>query len=87
MISDALPLDKFDEVGWRVAGERGFGEVGIDGEEVVGPGVQVGEVAAASAGDEDFFAGAVGALEDRDTAAAAAGFNGGHEACGAGAED
>jgi hypothetical protein len=49
--------------------------------------VQVGEVAAASAGDEDLLARPLGALEDRDTASAAAGFDGGHEARSATAED
>ena len=61
--------------------------MGIGGEEVVGAGMQVGEVAASAAGDEDFFAGAAGALEHSYAAAAAAGFNGGHEACGASAEN
>jgi hypothetical protein len=76
-----------DEVGGRVAGQGRLGKVGIGGEEVVGAGVQVGEVAAAAAGDKDLLAGLVTALEYRNAAAAAAGFNGGHEARGASAED
>ena len=48
---------------------------------------EVGEVAAATAGDQDFLARALGALEHRDTASAAAGFHRGHEACRASAED
>ena len=87
VVGDAVLLDQGDEVGGRVAGERGLGEVGVGGEEVIGAGVEVGEVAAASAGDEDFFAGAVGVFEDEDAAAAAAGFDGAHEAGGAGSED
>jgi len=49
--------------------------------------MEVGEVAAASAGDEDLFAGTLCALEYSDAARAAAGFDRGHEACGSGAED
>lgn len=52
---DAVAFDETDEVGGRVTGESGLGEVGIGGEEVVGAGVQIGEVAPATAGDEDFF--------------------------------
>jgi hypothetical protein len=49
--------------------------------------VEVGEVAAASAGDEDFLAETVGMLEDGDAASALAGFNGTHQACRAAAEN
>ena len=52
-----------------------------------GAGVDVGEVAAASAGDEDFLAGTVGMFEDEGAAAAASSLDGAHEASGAGAED
>ena len=80
VVLNAVAFDEGDEVGGRVAGERGFGEVGIGGEEVVGAGEEVGEVRAASAGDEDFFADAVGAFEEEDAAAALAGFDGAHQA-------
>jgi len=49
--------------------------------------VEVGEVAPAAAGDEDFFAGTLCALEEADGAATLAGGDGAHEACGACAED
>jgi hypothetical protein len=49
--------------------------------------VEVGEVAAASAGDEYFLAGAVGVVEDEGAAVSAASFDGGHEAGGTGSED
>jgi hypothetical protein len=49
--------------------------------------VEVGEVAAASAGDEDFFADAIGAFDERDAAGALGRFGGAEEAGGAGAED
>ena len=82
-----VPLDKADEIGWCIARQRRFGEVGIGGEEIAGLRVQVGEVAAATAGDEDLFARPLSALEHGDTAAAAAGFDRGHEARSAAAED
>ena len=76
-----------DEVVGRVSGERGFCEMRIRGDEIFRRAMNVGEVAASSAGDEDFFADAVGALKDRDAAAALASFGGTEESCGAGAED
>jgi len=57
--------------------------VRIGAEEVFGLGAEVGEVAAAAAGDEDLFAGAVGVVEEEDAASSFAGLDGGHEACGA----
>ena len=87
VLGDVVFFDQGEEVRRGEAGERGLGEVGVGGEEVFGAGVEVGEVAAAAAGDEDLLAGAVGVFEDEDAAAAAAGFDGAHEAGGAGAED
>src|SRR5207248_8255032 len=47
----------------------------------------VGEIAAATAGDQNFLADAVGVLEDGDTPAAFAGFNGAEKSGGTGAEN
>ncbi len=87
VIRDAVPLHEPDEIRGRVARQRRFREVGIGREEIVGPRVQVGEVAAASAGDQDLLARPLRALQHRDTASAAARFDRGHQARGAGAED
>ena len=87
VVGDAVLFYQGDEVVRSETCERGFGEVGVGGEEVFRGGVEVGEVAAASAGDEDLLAGAVGVFEDQDAAAAASGFDGAHEAGSAGAED
>ncbi len=84
---DAVMLDEGEEVLRGVAGEGGAGEVRIGGEEVFGLGVEVGEVGAAAAGDEDFAAGSVGVVKDEDLAAAAGGNGGAEEAGGSGAED
>ena len=49
--------------------------------------MEVGEVAAAAAGDENFFAETVGVVEDGDAASALAGLDGAHEARSAAAEN
>ena len=87
MVRDAVPFDEPDEIRWRVPRQRRFREVRVGGEKIVGPRVQVGEVAAASAGDQDLLARPIRALQHRDTASAAARFDRGHQARGAGAED
>jgi hypothetical protein len=51
VVGDGVFFDEGDEVARGVAGEGGLGEVGVGGEKVFGRGVEVGEVAAASAGD------------------------------------
>ena len=56
-------------------------------EEVFGAGVQVGEVAAASSGDEDFFAGLFGVVDEEDAAVVAAGFDSAEESGCARSED
>ncbi len=86
VIKDFVFFDEGNEVGGRVAGQGGFGEVGILREEVFRLAMEIGEVAAASAGDEDFLADFFGAFEEEDAAAAFCGFGGAEEAGGAGAE-
>lgn len=49
--------------------------------------MEVGEVGAAAAGDEDLCAGTVGVVEDEGAASAFGGFDGGHEAGGSCSED
>jgi hypothetical protein len=61
--------------------------VGVLGEEVVGAGVEVGEVGAAAAGDEDLLADALGVVKQEDAAAATASGGGTHEAGGASSEN
>lgn len=59
--------------------------VGTD--EILRAAVDICEIAAAAAGDEDFLADAIGTLKDSDTASALAGFGCAEKSCGAGAED
>jgi hypothetical protein len=84
---DAMFIDESEKVVGGETGESGFGEVGIGGEEILRRGMSVGEIAPASAGDEDFLANAVGMLEDGDAAAALACLDGAKEAGGTGAEN
>lgn len=49
--------------------------------------MQVGEVAAATAGDENFLSGAIGVVDQDDPATATAGLDGAHEARGACSDD
>ena len=52
-------LDERNEVGGCVARQRGLAEVGIRGYEVVGVRVEIGEVAAAAAGNRNLLADSV----------------------------
>jgi len=87
VIGDAVFFDESDEIGGGVAGEGGFGEVGIGGEKVFWRAMKIGEVGPAPAGDKDFAADAVVAFEQCDAAAAFAALGGAKQAGGAGAED
>ena len=49
--------------------------------------INVGEVAAASTGDEDLLARAISVLEDGNTASALARFDGAHQSGGAGTKN
>ena len=87
VIGDAVQLDKADEIRGRVANQRRFGKMRIRGEKIVRPGVKVGEVRAASAGNENLLAGVLGALDDHNAASAAASFDRGHQTRRTRAED
>lgn len=63
VVGDAMLFDESDEIRGSEPGESRFGEVRIRGEKIFGSGVEIGEVAATTAGNEDFFADAVGVLE------------------------
>src|SRR5690606_11776002 len=76
-----------EEVGRGVAAQRRPGKVRVGREEPLGGGVQIGEVAAAAARDEDLAAGRLGTLDDEDPASALAGLRGAHQPGGAGAEN
>ena len=79
-------LDEREEIEGGVAGQGGSGEMEVVADEVFGAGAEVGEVAAAAAGDEDLAAGALAVVEEQDAATAAAGLDGPHQPCRAGAQ-
>jgi hypothetical protein len=87
VIGDAVFFDERNKILGRVAGEGGLCEMGIGGEKIFRGGVDVGEVAAASTGDEDFFADAIGEFDDGDAAAAVGGLEGAEKAGSTGTED
>jgi hypothetical protein len=63
VVGDAMFLDENEKIVGRETGESGFGEVWVSGEEIFWRGVNVGEIATATAGDKDFFADAVGMFD------------------------
>jgi len=80
-------FDEGKKIAGCEAGESGSSEIGIGGVEILGFGVNVGEIAAATAGDEDFLANAVGVFEYGDAATAFTRFDGAKKSCGASAEN
>ena len=59
----------------------------VGGNEILWPAVDVREIAAPSAGDKDFLADALGALQHGNTPPAFAGLDRAEEPCGAGAKN
>ena len=66
VMGDAVLVDERYKCVGRVAGEGGLGEVRVFREEVLRLRIEVGEVGAASPGDEDLAAGFAGVVEQRD---------------------
>ena len=87
VIGDAVLFDQGDEIGGRVTRQGRFGEVRILREEVFRRAMKIREIAAASAGNEDFFADFFGAFKDDDAASAFADFDSAEEPGGATTED
>ncbi|MNT73029.1 hypothetical protein D3C72_2116870 [compost metagenome] len=79
--------DHLDEVPLGVTGQGRFAEVRILRKEVRRLGVQVGEVATATAGHQDLLARFVGVVEQQHLTAATGGGQGTHQASGACAND
>ena len=84
MPCDIVTREKVDEIPLRVAAERGFAEMGVFGEEVFRPGIEIGEVAAPTAGNADLFTRRLGMIQHEN---ARPGMGGAHHAGGAGAKD
>jgi hypothetical protein len=84
---DSVALDKFEEVLRLIESQSRFGEVRIRGDEVSRSAMNIGEVAAASARDEDLAAGLGIVFEEEDSPVALTGGGGAHETGGASAKD
>ncbi len=78
VVADTVLFNERDEVCGGVASECGLGEVRIFGEKVFRAAVDVSEVAAATAGDEDLFTGLVGVVKEQDGSSALSGGECGH---------
>ena len=87
MPGDGVALDEVDEVAGRVTGQCRLHEVRVGGEVAVGGGVEVGEVAAPTARDEDFLARLVGVIDQQDALATLASHQRRHETRRAGTQD
>jgi hypothetical protein len=87
VVRNSMAFNQGDEVGRCVASQRRFGKVWIRGDEVFGAAMKIREIAAAAAGDKDFFACTRGTLEDGHAPTALPCFNGAHQACGTSAEN
>ena len=69
---DAMPLDQREEILRRIAPQRGLGEMRVGGEIAVGSAMDVGEVAAPAAGDQDLLARRIGMIDQQHAPAAPA---------------
>ena len=75
-----VSLDQPDEVSRRIAGEGGLRKMRVRGEKIFWLTIQVGEVTAPPARDENLFPHAIGAFEDNDAATSLACLDGAHQA-------
>jgi hypothetical protein len=80
-------FDHDKEIVRREAGESGFCEMGIGGEEILRSGVNIGEIAATAAGNKDFFADAIRKFNYGNMTATIASFERSKEASGTSAEN
>ena len=87
LMLNAVPVYQFQKILGRVALECGNAVVRVVRQEVGGRAVQVGEVAAAATGHQDFLARFVGVVQYQNAAAPIAGGRRAHQARCAGADD
>jgi len=87
VIGDVVFVDQLEEVARGVERQRGFREVWIVGEKTIRFAMDIGEIAAASARDEDLTAGQAAVVEQRNAAAVLACDSSAHEACGSGSQN
>src|SRR5258708_863462 len=76
-----------DEVRWSVGGQCRLGKMRVRREEIFRQAMEVGKVAAAAPGDQNFLADASGTFQHRHEFPALAGLDGAHEPGGPASED
>ena len=84
---DAVTLDQVEEILRGVAAERGLHEMRVLREVAIGRGAEIGEVAAATARDQDLLARRIGMIDEEHALAPLAGGERTHEPRGAGSQD
>ena len=84
---DAVATDQGDEIGRRIAAERGLGEMWIGRKVAIGRGAEIGEVAAPAAGNQDLAARFLIVIDQQHAPTALAGDRGAHHPGAAGTED
>ena len=87
VIGDAVLLDQLDEVERGEPAERGSAEVRVVGQIVFGLDLEMGEVAASAAGNQDLLADVWRAFKQQHLPAALPGRAAAHQARGTGADD
>ena len=87
VVGHAVLAHQFDEIPLGVAGQGRLAEVRVLREEIVGFGVHVGEVAAATARHQDLFTCLVGVVDQHDLAPTAGSGQRAHQTCGASANN
>ena len=87
MPGDAIAIDQRDEILRAIAAQRRFGEMGVGGQIAVGRGVDVGEIAAATAGNEDLLAHLIGMIDQQHAPAPLARYRRAHHPRRACAQD
>ncbi len=80
-------IDPVDKVLRRKALEGGDAKSWIDGKEIVGSGMNIGEITPPAAGNPDLLGRLFRMLKDENPPASLARFNGAHQASGSGTDD
>ena len=87
MVGNAVLLHQRDEIRRRVACQCGLSKVWVGGDKIFRTAMQIGEIAASAARDQDLLSYAFSPLQYHHAASTLARFNGAHEASCAAAEN
>ena len=79
VIRDAILFDQSNEIGRRITGKRRLGKVRIGGNKIFRRAINVGEIAASAAGNQDLLARPVCTFQKRDAPSTLAGLDSAHQ--------